>query len=520
MARKNHRMVIAWVFLVCCGVVGQGAAEPVPGAGPFNVTIFHTNDTHSHFPARPATWRDDGKMVGGVVALGWQLTQQRQTSPADILVDAGDFMTGNPVCNLEQDGVPGYAIARMMTLLGYDAGVVGNHEFDIGLDALDRLLPLFGYPVMAMDILDTAGNPRFAPGPLVLERGGLRIGIMAVSCGGMEELVTPSRFRGLRMGDQETLIRRQLVDLDPVTDLVVLLSHNGIDDDRALAAALEGSGVDVIVGGHSHTRLREPELVGGILIVQAGSKMTNLGRLDLEVVDDEVRTYRGQLVDLWAEGTRVGPELTAAVDGFAAQVQEEFGRTIGTLAVDMKPGRGETLLGNWLADVLRARAGSEVALINSGGIRKALLAGPLTALDIHEILPFANELVTMEISGRQLARIVQRNADSDIRRDHGILQVSGLRYAYRAAADGSSAVVEEIEVGGKPLATDAVYTVALPDYVAAMSHVYLDIEVPPLTDLGQTLAAVVIQAVEISGTVTAAREGRIRRLNPVPQEEY
>jgi len=70
------------------------------------------------------------------------------------------------------------------------------------------------------------------------------------------------------------------------------------------------------------------------------------------------------------------------------------------------------------------------------------------------------------------------------------------------------------------LATDAVYTVALPDYVAAMSHVYLDIEVPPLTDLGQTLAAVVIQAVEISGTVTAAREGRIRRLNPVPQEEY
>jgi len=208
------------------------------------------------------------------------------------------------------------------------------------------------------------------------------------------------------------------------------------------------------------------------------------------------------------------------VDGFAAQVQEEFGRTIGTLAVDMKPGRGETLLGNWLADVLRARAGSEVALINSGGIRKALLAGPLTALDIHEILPFANELVTMEISGRQLARIVQRNADSDIRRDHGILQVSGLRYAYRAAADGSSAVVEEIEVGGKPLATDAVYTVALPDYVAAMSHVYLDIEVPPLTDLGQTLAAVVIQAVEISGTVTAAREGRIRRLNPVPQEEY
>ena len=230
--------------------------------------------------------------------------------------------------------------------------------------------------------------------------------------------------------------------------------------------------------------------------------------------------YRGRLVTLWAEGAVAPPELTAVVEGFANRVQEEFGRRIGTLAVDMTRGRGETVLGNWLADVLRRRAGSDVALMNSGGIRKTLKAGPVTALDIHEILPFANELVVMEITGRQLARIVQHNADADIARDHGILQVSGLSYAYRADPAGKAAVVEEIRVGGKPLDPDAVYTVALPDYVAAMAHVYLDIDMPPLRDLGQTLTQVVIEDVEKSGTVTAGIEGRIRRLDAPGEREH
>ena len=88
-----------------------------------------------------------------------------------------------------------------------------------------------------------------------------------------------------------------------------MLSHNGLDEDRKLATALAGSGIDVIVGGHSHTRMRQPELVGGILIVQAGSAMTNLGRLDLRVEDDRVVGYEGRLVSLWADSLATGGDL-------------------------------------------------------------------------------------------------------------------------------------------------------------------------------------------------------------------
>lgn len=512
--RRAAVCLFAWLAGTALGGVGlpaPAAAGPQPQpAAAFNLTIFHTNDMHSHFLPRPAPWRQDGRMVGGAIPLAWHLADQRRTAVADVFLDAGDFMTGNPVCNLTEDGVPGVAMARMMTLLGYDVGTVGNHEFDIGAGNLLRLAPRFGFPLVAMDVLDEHGDPALRAEPVILERGGLRVGVMGVSCADMEDLVTPARLGGLTMGDQAEPVRERAAALDAATDLIVLITHNGVDGDKELAAALEGSGVDVIVGGHSHTRLQEPLLEHGIIIVQAGSQMTELGRLDLQVQDDRVAAYDGSLLSLWSDGTFAGPELTEAVRGYENLMQETFGRRIGTLAVDLDKGQGETLLGNWLADILRARAGTDVALINTGGIRKELRAGPLTALDIHEILPFANSLVTAELTERQLAAIVQKNADAGVDGDHGILQVSGLSYAYHPAPDGKSAVVEEILVGGEPLQSGGLYTVALPDYVASMAHVYLGIEVPPLTDLGVTLTQTVIEAVERAGTVGAVLEGRIR----------
>ncbi len=488
------------------------AQDATPGTGPWNLTLFHTNDTHSAFLPRPATWRDDGRMIGGVVPLAWHLADQRRTAAASIFLDAGDFMTGNPVCLLEEDGVPGVAIARMMTALGYDAGVVGNHEFDVGAELVARLVTHFEYPLFGGDIVDADGRPAFLREPLILQRGGLRIGIFGFSCDSMTEVVTAAKLNGLRMAGQAALARELAAGLDPDTDLIILITHNGVDGDKALAGELTGAGIDIIVGGHSHSRLNKPLLENGILIVQAGSKMTNLGRLDLAVADDRVVSYDGRLIDLWSDGTFADDKLTTLVAGYENQVMAEYGRQIGVLATDLKKGRGEHNLGNWLADCLRERAGADVAVINSGGIRKSLSAGPITALDITEMLPFANNLVRLEVSAAQLAAIVQQNADAGVSGKHGILQVSGLRYSYRAGADGQAAEVAEILVGGEPLDPGRTYVVAMPDFVAMMNDVYLQLELPPVDDLGVTLSAVVIDAVEKAGTVSAAVEGRIRRL--------
>jgi 5'-nucleotidase / UDP-sugar diphosphatase len=498
------------------GVPALAAAPPAPpvaDAGPYNLTIFHTNDTHSAVFVRPADWKgDEGKPVGGIVALARHLAEERQTAPASLLVDAGDFMTGNPVCNLREDGVPGAAIARMFNAVGYDVGLVGNHEFDLGLPDLRRLAPLFAYPLLAADIVDTLGAPIFRRPPVLLERGGLRIGVMGVSCGEMTEVVAPSRLSGVIMTDQVSMLRVLARMLDPQTDLMVVLSHNGLEGDRKLAAALAGSGIDVIVGGHSHTRLKTPELVDGILIVQAGSALTNLGRLDLRVADDRVVGYSGRLVTLWADTLAAPDDLSKLVAGYEARVKQEYGRRLGTLAVDLDRGRGESALGDWLADVVREAAGADVGLINSGGIRRDLSAGPLTALSIHEVLPFANTLVTMPMSGRELAALADWNAAGQVGGDHGMLQISGLAYAIVPGADGAAARAGEVTIGGRPLDPDGSYLVAMPDFVAMMGKVYLGRENPPFTDTGRELSAVVMAAVERAGTVTAPVGDRIRNV--------
>lgn len=518
--REPRFFALLLLSLLACLVSAQAAAADDPsaappqrGPGPFNLTLFHTNDTHSHFLPRPATWRDDGRPVGGAIPLAWHLARERETAPASLLVDAGDFMTGNPVCTLVVDGVLGGAIAELMNALGYDAGLIGNHEFDIGREDLDALVGRFDYPLLAADIVDEQGRPEFRFEPVVLERGGLRVGILGVSCAGMREVVTDSRLGGLRMAEQAGWIGEQAARLDPDTDLLILMTHNGVEEDRRLAGELAGAGIDVLVGGHSHTRLQEPELVGEILIVQAGGNWTNLGRLDLAVEGDRVVRYDGRLVTLWADGAQAGPALTAVVKKYETMMDRRFRRRIGTAAVDLRRGRGETNIGNWLADCIGDRAGADVALVNSGTIRRNLNAGPITALDIHELLPFSNVLVTVELSGSDLAAIVQTNADSQVSGRHGILQVSGLEYEFRARPDGEAAQVTSIRVGKQVLDPQRTYRVAMPDYVAMMADVYLGVPLPPVQDVGVTMTGAVLQAVEAAGTVNAAIEGRIRRLD-------
>jgi 2',3'-cyclic-nucleotide 2'-phosphodiesterase (5'-nucleotidase family) len=509
----NRLPLILVLALTLTASLAAAADRPAPerGGEAWNLTLFHTNDAHSYFLPRPAHWRgSDGKMVGGVIPLAWHLQDQRESAAPDILLDAGDFMTGNPVCNLEKDGVPGYAVAEWMNGLGYDAGVIGNHEFDVGSRSARRLARMFDFPMLAADIENQNGEPAFRREPLIIERNGLRIGVMGISCSGMREVVTASRFAPLTLVDPVSLVRSQISDLDPETDLLVLISHNGVEADRALAEELADDGLDVIVGGHSHTRLTSPEVVNGVLVVQAGSKMTSLGRLDLEVADDRVVWYDGRLITLWSDGTFADPELTELIIGLENQVLDTYGRELATLTVDLRKGQGEHNLGNWLADGFRTRAEADVALVNSGGIRKNLMKGPLTALDIYEVLPFSNSLVVAEMTGAQLIAVAQHNAEAQVTGKHGILQVSGLNYSFRER-DGM-VTMENLTVGGEPLDPMKAYQVAMPDFVAMMGDVYLGLEAPKVKDLGVTLSQVMAESAEKEGTITAAVEGRIRRL--------
>jgi 5'-nucleotidase/UDP-sugar diphosphatase len=504
-------LLLLWLLLGCQGRETQPpAVVPAASAGPWNLTIFHTNDIHGAFLPEPADWRDDHALVGGMIALAWHLAEERSLAPASLLLDGGDFMTGNPICDIAEEGVLGGGLVDMMNIVGYDAGVVGNHEFDQGLANAVALVRRASFPILAADILDEHGEYPFPHEPVVFERGDLRIGVMGVSCASLFSMTAHDRTAGLSLRDQAAVVRSQIRDLDPRTDLLVLITHDGIEGDEALARELSGSGLDIIVGGHSHTRLKEPKLVEGILIVQAGSHLQNLGRLDLRVENDRVAGYAGRLVPLLAEGARADTLLTALVERNERRIEREFGVVIGTLVADWERGSGESNIGDWLTDRIRERARADVAFLNSGSIRKNLPAGPIRLLDIQEILPFSNTLVSFELTGEQLLAILTCNARAQVSHDHGLLQVSGVRYAFREVGDHVE--VEQVTVGEQPLVRSRVYKAAAPDYVVMKADIYFGMPGPANEPVGTTLTAAIVEAVRAVGTVHSEVDGRIRNL--------
>ncbi|MHB8078465.1 MAG: bifunctional metallophosphatase/5'-nucleotidase [Candidatus Krumholzibacteriia bacterium] len=518
MSFKGRRLFAAaglWI-LVAAGLAFAQAA-PVPGPGPYDLTIYHTNDAHGGFVPEPAQWRDDKASVGGIVALAAHLARERLDGPPSLVLDAGDFMTGNILCDLAENGVVGAGWQRLRNFVGYDVGVVGNHEFDQGRDNALALAALANYPIIAADILDEQGRTLFPAGPLVIARGDLRVGIIGVSCADLFAVTSPARTGGLSLRNQETVVREQLADLLPRTDLQVLISHSGVQADEALAKKLAGSGLDVIVGSHSHTRLKEPKLVGDILIVQAGSGLKNLGRLDLAVKDGRVVRYDGRLIELTADDpTGAPPELVALAAADARRIDDEFGRTIGTLVTPWtRRGDGGSNLGNWITDALRARAGADVAFLNSGSIRKDLPAGPIRLRDVKEILPFANTLVTWELSGRDLLHIAETNVQSTGGHDGG-LQMSGLTYGWRRVGDHIE--VEDVRVGGHPLKLGRTYKAAAADYVCLQAKEYLGCAPPQTTCVGIGVTDAVAEAIRRAGRIEARPEVRVRELRgPEPR---
>ncbi|MDZ7262275.1 MAG: bifunctional metallophosphatase/5'-nucleotidase, partial [candidate division KSB1 bacterium] len=269
--------------------------------------------------------------------------------------------------------------------------------------------------------------------------------------------------------------------------------------------------VDVIVGGHSHTRITKPHLVNRKLIVQAGTGCRNLGRLDLTVVADTVQSYSGQLIDLWVEGIEKNPSLEKEIERFKKQIDEEYGQVIAYLETDWtRASHQESNIGNFLTDCMREYAGTDFALINSGGIRKDLPAGEIKKMDIKEILPFDNVICTFEVTGAQLMKILQENAQAAVYHNHGVLQVSGLSYRWKKQPDGSIKIVKAL-INGKPVDSKAIYTGATVDFVLlANAQTYLGFEPEVKKNLMVKFTDVVMEMVTKKGRIHSVVERRMR----------
>ena len=220
-----------------------------------SIRILHTNDTHSQIlPFNPLSTNRAMADKGGYVRRATYLAHERRRSPDFLLLDAGDFSQGSPYYNLFRGEVE----VRLMNHMGYDACTIGNHEFDFGLDNMQRIFRLAQFKVVncnydfSATVLADLVHPY-----IIIERAGVRVGITGVGCA-LDGMVMADNCPGVIYRDPiESLssVVRSLRD-DEHCDLVICLSHMGVEEDRRVVAAT--AGIDCVIGGHSHTYLELP----------------------------------------------------------------------------------------------------------------------------------------------------------------------------------------------------------------------------------------------------------------------
>lgn len=287
-----------------------GTTDAVPPAG--RVTLLHTNDTHSRIePFGPGMGTLTGR--GGIARRATLARQLRKELGAVLLLDAGDVFQGTPYYNLYK----GKLDYRLMSLAGYDAGTLGNHDFDSGVEALLAALDEAKFPMVNCNF-DCKGAPllekRLRPW-IIREFPGIRVGITGVGVD-FRNLVAPRNHAGVVWKDPYDRLKpvvQQLREKEKV-DLVVVLSHLGHDskgarhDDLQMPATVPG--IDAIIGGHSHTFLEEPvQIQAGdrsTLVFQVGFGGVNLGRMDFTLVKGAVKGASGAALGVGAEGPVLG----------------------------------------------------------------------------------------------------------------------------------------------------------------------------------------------------------------------
>jgi len=475
---------------------------------PKTITILHTNDMHANFLPHEAFWiKETPKpLVGGFNELSFIVDSLRRVKPFTLLLDDGDVMTGNPITEYPYQGAEGGALFEMMNRIGYEVWTPGNHDFDISSENLRRLTAIAKFPTVSANILDTLGGfPVNNKEYLIIEKNGLKIGIIGIMSGEFYTLVNQPSSAGIKILPPIETVKRLAAQLDPQTDLLIALTHQGVDDDSLLAMSVQG--LDVIVGGHSHTRLKHPKKINGVLIVQAGSNCENLGVLDLTVEKHHIFSYDGILIPLWYNAARPKTMLSGFIDSVKTSIDKDYSAVIAVLKTDWTRGRGgESGIGNFIADAQREGAGADVGFMNSSGIRKDLSAGPMTKRDVFEILPFRNILTTFEMTGKQIKSVVEYSLT-----EHSGIQTSGIRCEWKKKVDGKIEF-ESFFVNGKPLDENKIYIGAASDYMMGEAKKYFGMEVPKVTYLNQTVFAVVEKKVRTMKEISTTVEHRIQNV--------
>ena len=482
--------------------------------GGVELTILHTSEHHGTL--QPV---EDGpfKGLGGVARRAAVIERIRKERPNVLVVDSGDLVIGTAMSSVFR-GTPDVAA---MSLIGYDAQALGNHDFDFGVEHLRELKKQASFPFLCASV-----RPKQAGicEPFVIkEVGSLRIGLIGL----LGRLTFPDSFdpnvvKELDYRDPIEAVKSAVASLKGRVDLIVAVTHEETEEDLALAKAVPEIGV--IIGGHTPgfdglippgadqpVRGRVEPVARGPIFVKSHQQARTLGRLDL-VIDKTIRAAEAENILIDA-ALPEEPKVAALVQYYNQHLETETQRVVGKTQVDLQGDAAvvrtrETNFGNLLADLALRQAGAEIALINSGSIRGTIPSGPVTLKQVMRVLPYNDTLVSLKLSGAEIWKAME-NGVSRLPDSGRFLQVAGLEMRFDPAAPIGSRV-KSIRLRGAAIQPERQYAVVVNGFMAEGGDGYtMFTSVRGRVDLQNPLRDLFIKALA-SGVVDVKEQGRIR----------
>jgi 5'-nucleotidase / UDP-sugar diphosphatase len=472
-------------------------AVAASAAEPWSLVVCHGNDVHGGVDSSEATFMnaEHPPQLGGAASAQTLINQLRQYARAKaggfLLLDTGDIFQGTLVGTKSR----GEAVMRAMNEMGYDAWVLGNHEFDLGRDVPETLMREAEFPTLSANIYDTSGGTwkHFAQPYTIKNFGEFKVGIIGITTAGTVRAAFEENIKNLFFGPEVpalTMYRDTLRAMG--ADIIIAACHLGLPFDRweawddvekrekegwksdyvknAMELVRRVPGIDIMFCGDIHVGYQEPwvDPVNHTPCFQGYGRGTNLLCVEFEFDRQTKKLIKwkpfaedGSLITLLSDRFPRDRKIAESIDTTKARVETGYDEIIGEAIYPVtRTGEGESLLGNLICDAMRWKLNGDIAITNKGGVRTDLPAGHITPRDVFNVLPFDNTLCAVNVTGQFLKDLME----DKVAYGGSGLYVSGMKIKIDRDKPRGERVVS-LDVGGQPYVPDKSYRLVTIDYL-------------------------------------------------------
>jgi len=466
-------------------------------ASPTHLVIFHFNDTHGH------VWGDDNG--GGFARIANLINQTREEVEKEgghvLFLHAGDANTGIPESD-QLDGIPDFLLLNYM---GLDAMVLGNHEFDNPLETLKMQQKVGNFPFLGANVINSKrGGPIFEP-YIVKDLGDLKVGIIGLASE-QTTVLEPLYLEddGIVFYDAVKTLEIYLPIVNEKSDIIIVLSHLGYYEEgkapnlpveyttsNELAKAIDG--IDLIIDGHTHSRLDPPVIINDTIIAQAGANSKYIGRIDLWVDSGRIVDWRGEVIPITPDIPE-DPFIKKFSDMFYQLGGNVLNEVIGKTEILLQKNTKDGDLGKLITDSMLWKTNADFALTNSGGIRAPIEPGEITYRDILTVLPFGNTLYIVELTGSQIMELL----------DYALTTGGGGRPIFSGlTTEVKNGELFKVLIKDQEIDMNKTYRMVTNNYLASGGDGYIVLKDKPGYDTGFILADVLAEYISHLGTIVS-----------------